>query len=125
MHPPSIPSHVAVAKTLVTSSINGNENNFSLLDDDDDEEMHLSIVEGATPTLKQDANDDMTNDIGYTVATSGEHSYDAVLHQAAKWMAELEQIRDTTVWCHVENSFHRDVFAMMNIQTSFKYPSIA
>lgn len=124
MNTPNIPSHAAIAQTLVNCNINSSENNFSLLHDDDDEEMQPSVIGGSTPTLKLDTDDDVINDKEATAATSEEHSYDAVLHQATKWMAELEQIRDTTVWCHVENSFHRDVFAMMDIQTSFKYPSI-
>ena len=124
MNPPTIPSHVAVANASVSSNINSTENIFSLLHDDDDEELQPSIVGGSTPSMERDVNDDISNSNGATEPTSEGHSYDTVLYQATKWMAELEQIRDTTVWCHVENSFHRDVFAMMDIQTSFKYPSI-
>jgi hypothetical protein len=44
------------------------------------------------------------------------NQYDVVLQQASKWIAELEQLRDTMTWYHVENSFHRDIFIMMDFE---------
>lgn len=118
MSTPGMPANVAVSKSIV----NGNANHFSLLHDDDDEEMQSSIIEGsATSAMKQVVNIDIRNDKEATAVALEGHDYDAVLDEATKWMVKLEQIRDTTVWCHVENSIHRDVFAMMNLQSSFKH----
>ena len=114
----STTTHSSLATTVANSA---NESNFSLLHDDDDEELIPTIVGGSASPPKREVNDDS---ISTANATSEEHSYDTVLQQAAKWMSELEQIRDSTTWCHVENSFHRDVFAMMDVQTTFKYPSL-
>ena len=97
------------------------ESNFSLLDDDDDEEIMPSIV-GGTTSLSDDT--DSNNAVNITTTTSKEYYDDSILQQTSKWMVELEEIRDTTTWCHVENSFHRDTFAMMDVQASFNYPSI-
>jgi hypothetical protein len=108
----------------VANNKHNKETNFSLLHDDDDEEVMPSFVGEKKSALQKELNDNSNNNIKGNVATYEEDSYDSILQQTTKWIVELEQIRDTTTWCHVENSFHRDVFAMMDIQTSFNYPSI-
>ena len=118
MPTPEMTANAAVSKSNVSS----NEIRFSLLHDDDDEEMKPSIIEGPiSSAVNQGLNIDIRNDKEATAAPLEGHCYDTVLDQATKWMVELEQIRDATVWCHVENSIHRDVFAMMNLQSNFKY----
>lgn len=118
MSTPEMPGNVAVSKSIV----NSNENQFSLLHDDDDEEIQPSVIAGSTTSVvKQKVNVDICNDKEATAVALEGHYYDTVLDQATKWMVELEQIRDATVWCHVENSIHRDVFAMMDLQSTFKY----
>ena len=118
MSTPEMPANVVVSKSNVSS----NETRFSLLHDDDDEEMQPSIIKGLiSSAVKQVLNIDIRNDKEATAVPLEGHCYDTVLDQATKWMVELEQIRDATVWCHVENSIHRDVFAMMNLQSNFKY----
>ena len=122
MNPTTTVSQVGPATTAVDYY---NDSLFSLLHDDDDEEIVPSVAAGSTSTLKREIHVDTASDTdGNITTTSEEHSYDSILEQTTKWMADLEQIRDTTTWCHVENSFHRDVFAMMDVQTNFNYPSI-
>jgi hypothetical protein len=120
------PSSTASQVGQVTSIVNfNNESSFSLLHDDDDEEVMPPTVGESASTLERKVNNASINDNkGNSFYTSDEDYYHATLEQATKWMVELEQLRDTTTWCHVENSFHRDVFAMMDVQTSFNYPSI-
>ena len=113
--------------TATTTTCCNSLSNFSLLHEDDDEEIPVvsSIVEETAPGLRQNSKDDNASENkGSTATASKNDSYESILQQASKWMVELEQIRDTTTWCHVENSFHRDVFAMMDVQALFNYPSI-
>jgi hypothetical protein len=121
------------SKCHATSSL---DNHFSLLDDyDDDADEDMALLEEnkhhSADSLSRINNDDVINkesvcENEIDVAMDDRQDdiplvlhadHDAILEEASKWIAEMESVRDSMIWCQVQNAFHADIFAMHNIDS--------
>jgi hypothetical protein len=116
-------NHSSTIGTGIAPSTN-NRNCFSLLHDDDDDNVEKEQQFPVEPTslVDNDIDNAYANNFSSSNTTSSNNTgidfYDTIQQRATNWIMELEDIRDRIIWCHVENSFHRDRLIMIGITTS-------